>query len=117
MEKEIEIKIETVLNSFSTGMLQDAVNLATLLEANGLCFSDIEDYLSERRKEILLSETAFVQDCSMCDGQMTLSEVNTGKGDQTGDRSKSVWTCGKCLHQEFNIYTAKERLLAVKGEN
>jgi len=117
MELGIRLKIETVLSSFTTGLLQDAVNLSLIMNANGLDFNDIIDYLAEKRKEIILSELAFKKPCVECGDTMGLSNVNTGKGDITGDHSKTVWTCENCFHQEFNTYTAKERLHAVKGEN
>lgn len=116
MEEKIRIKIETTLGSFTSGQLQDALNLSVLLNANGICFEDIKDYLGEKRDAMLAEEIAFKKSCPECQGQMNLAPVNTGKGDKTGDKSKSVWTCGQCLYQEFNTYTARERMLAVKGE-
>ena len=115
MENKIRLKLETCLSTFTPGILQDSLNLSIILEANGLCFADVGDYLCEKQEKILEDEIIFRQECPMCLGQMTLFAVNTNKGDRTGDKSKSVWTCESCLHQIYNTYDIAKRMKQIRG--
>ena len=116
MEDKIRLKLETSLSTFTPGLLQDALNLSVILDINGLCFGDISDYLAERQNEILRRELVFRKECPVCFDTMDLAPVNTNSGDQTGEGSKSVWTCGSCMNQIYNKYSITERMKQKKGE-
>ena len=115
METNMRLKIKTNLTVFGNGLLQDALTLSIVMNANGITFQDIKDYLDLQRQEILIREKIFRKECPECGGTMQLAPVNTTKGDQTGEGSKSVWTCESCLHQVYNRYSIQERFNKKKG--
>lgn len=128
------IDIKTILEPFSLtiGKKQDFLTLLVHLRNNEISLDDLIEYLKKikddqikfvREQEEGLSKqkrlwNKIALKCPTCRSPMQLLPVNTQPGDQTGDSSKSVWTCSnkECMETIYNSQTVQEILNQLRGK-
>jgi len=120
MNKE---KFEKKMAAFSWKQHQEFLSYHQTLLANDLTFEDAQEWVTtvlreqeEAIKEDYAKKLKFARKCPVCQSPMSLFPVNYSNCSQTGDDSKSVWTCLEqtCLEQIYNKKSIDEIL---RGQN
>jgi len=114
-------KMEKALEVFGARVnIRELGSVASKLKKAGLTLDDLIEYGTILKKEtaaaIERAEKASkrnklaIYQCPACNSFMVLRSVNTNKGDQTEDDSKSVWLClnQHCLETIYNKETVDE---------
>ena len=116
-------RIEQISDSIGFGKVQDIATFLKAMRLHGITIDNILGYIeirtTEIKKEAKRFEAEFVaqrhlkkrklpirdpwypKNCPECKAPMILHDVNTGPGDITGDDSKCVHQCTKCLEQIY----------------
>lgn len=120
----MDLQLKKVLDHgpFEFGRWQGFATMVSWMDQFGLSVEDVFDYIQERREEFRKQEEWLTAKAEMrefrnppklppidrfypkyckCKAPMLLYEVNTRPDNQTGDDSKSVHTCTKCMEQIF----------------
>lgn len=100
------------------GRRQDFITFLIHIRNNNIDIDEIIDYFEKLKRVERKKERQREQEynqwnknalrCPKCKTMMRLYSVNTYKGDQTGDNSKSQWFCSKCWYDEYSTKTVEE---------
>jgi len=114
---------------FDLKTLQNALAVMTILERDGVEFSDQRDTLKsiivshanlmlkkrvEAYKETQKSNTAYFDKaplCPSCSSKLALKSIRTPEGIGNVNGYKSHFICDSCLHEEYSILSVESQLV------
>jgi len=101
-------------NIFGFRGLQEFCTILGELKTRNLSIEDLEVYVDKKIK-FISAQTKGIKAlstklCPECGSILTLNAVNTGPRDQTGDDSKSVWSCPRCYREEFSELSVHQQV-------
>lgn len=100
MQESRYFEIDHIFNAFGFATVQEFFSILLLLKRNNI---EIEEFLKykEYKSVALAGQKNLIKSCPICNKPMHMQSVNINIATQTGDSSKVVYTCVKCMHQIF----------------
>jgi len=101
---------------FNFAQHQDFLTYFNLLQKFNWTFNDVKKYIQTKNKNSK-RQVKNILSCPNCQTPMILYPVNTTPATQTGDNSKSVWTCPKCNEDRYSTKSIQDWVKELKVSN
>jgi len=92
--------IDKTLAAFRLGMINDFLTLILVMDRSGISHNELVEFKNLKASAMSNNQPEGVL-CPECKNSMLLEYVNINARTVTGDDSKEVYTCVKCMHQIY----------------